>query len=64
MSPHDFKAWFSGFISELSGPPTETQWNKVKLAVERMQGRGLPAWVENPEPPDFVALGKEQAKVA
>lgn len=64
MSPPDFRAWFAGFISELSGPPTETQWNKVKSAVERMQDRGLPAWVEDADPTDFFELGNAQAKAA
>ena len=43
MTPKEFKAWFDGFTEEISGLPSEKQWDRIKARVAEIDG-GLIGW--------------------
>ena len=37
MNLSEFKAWFSGYTEEMTGPPSKKQWTKIKSRVSRIK---------------------------
>ncbi len=37
MTTQQFKAWFEGFTEQMSGPPNELQWKRIKEKISSVQ---------------------------
>lgn len=48
MTLEEFRAWFDGFTEEMSGPPTEKQWKRIKARVKEIDGNSpsYPVFIE------------------
>ena len=43
MNLAEFKAWFDGYTEDMSGPPNEDQWAKIKAKVNIIGAVDYPA---------------------
>jgi hypothetical protein len=56
MRLDEFKAWFQGYTEEMKGAPTESQWQRIKEQVAKIDGIPMtyPVFVERyPQYPRF-----------
>jgi hypothetical protein len=47
MTNEEFKAWFDGFVENISGTPTAKQWERVKKRVKEIDNTPVTRTVFN-----------------
>jgi hypothetical protein len=45
MTPSEFKAWFTGYVENIDGKPSDKQWTRIKARVTEIDGVTTPRQV-------------------